>query len=169
MAQCALLVQMFVNNAPISPISVIIINTIFIEGSLVLSLLLPTFSIVGDNIDKDVKPRSMCSGYQTCSLHYLYLYAVKDRIDLSQREDQPSVPDLACINVEVLLPSNDDSQILRETMSISVAHILKKHIPFLPNMEMKPNNTSCTNLQKKCLKGQQWCAKHTISANDIYG
>ncbi len=44
---------------------------------------LPTFKIVGDNIDKTIRPREMRSDHQTRSLHYFHSYAVRDRIDIS--------------------------------------------------------------------------------------
>ena len=48
-----------------------------------------TYRIVGDNIDKNIKPRNMTSDHQTRSLHYFHAYAVRDRIDLSSpRRDQ---------------------------------------------------------------------------------
>ena len=43
--------------------------------------------IVGDNIDKNVKPRFMRSDHQGKSLHYFHCYAVQDRFDLSMPED----------------------------------------------------------------------------------
>ena len=41
---------------------------------------LMTYQIVGDNIDKNVKPKTMTSEHQTRSLHYFHAYAVRDRI-----------------------------------------------------------------------------------------
>ena len=38
------------------------------------------FKIVGDNIDKTVRPRHMRSDRQAESLHYFHSYAVKDRV-----------------------------------------------------------------------------------------
>eukprot|EP00731_Ephydatia_muelleri_P021282 Em0013g1009a len=38
------------------------------------------FRLVGDNVDKNVKPRDMHLNSQTTSLHYFHMYAVKDRI-----------------------------------------------------------------------------------------
>ena len=92
--------------------------------------LLPTFKIVGDNIDKEVRPRNMRSDYQARSLHYFHSYAVKDRINLDNCEDQPSAPDISSIDLEVLLPSDDDESTIRRNMGILIAHTLKKHIPF---------------------------------------
>ena len=93
--------------------------------------LLPTFKIVGDNIiDKEVKPRNMRSDYQAWSLHYFHLYAVKDRIDLSKCEDQPSAPDVSSIDLQMFLPSDSDDTTLYRNMGILIVRILMKHIPF---------------------------------------
>ena len=53
-----------------------------------------TYKLIGDNIDKTVKPRDMRIGSQTQSLHYFHTYAHKNRIDVSHMEDQPSLPSL---------------------------------------------------------------------------
>ena len=47
----------------------------------------PTYKLVGDNIDKNVKPREMRSDHQTRSLHYFHTYAVRDRVDMSSYSD----------------------------------------------------------------------------------
>lgn len=46
-----------------------------------------TFKICGDNIDKTVKRRYMCSDKGNLSLHAFHSYAVLDRIDLSDLPD----------------------------------------------------------------------------------
>lgn len=45
--------------------------------------LLLTFKIVGDNIDKHIKPREMRMDLQAKDMHYFNLYAVRDRVDVS--------------------------------------------------------------------------------------
>ena len=47
-----------------------------------------TFKIVGDNIDKTIRPRQETSQHHTQSLHYFHSFAVKDRCDVSGLEDQ---------------------------------------------------------------------------------
>ena len=47
------------------------------------------FKIVGDNIDKNVRPSHQRLDRQTQSLHYFHSFAVRDRIDLSAYSDQP--------------------------------------------------------------------------------
>ena len=43
-----------------------------------LSPQMSTYKLVGDNIDREVRPCDMRSDYQTRSLHYFHTYAVKD-------------------------------------------------------------------------------------------
>ena len=88
-----------------------------------------TYKLVGDNIDREVRPRDMRSDYQTRSLHYFHTYAVKDRVDLS------SISDLAvchetCINIEAILPSIADMKEIRKNIGVLFARVLKKYMPF---------------------------------------
>ena len=41
---------------------------------------LKTYKLVGDNIDKNIRPREMRSDHQTKSLHYFHTYGVRDRV-----------------------------------------------------------------------------------------
>ena len=47
---------------------------------LLLFLYQLSFKLVGDNIDKTVRPRHMRVDHQAASLQYFYVYAVQDRI-----------------------------------------------------------------------------------------
>ena len=47
------------------------------------------FKIVDDNFDKNFRRTFQRLDYQTISLHYFHLYAVKDRIDLNHLSDVP--------------------------------------------------------------------------------
>lgn len=89
----------------------------------------PIRYVVGDNIDKNIKPRDMKSDHQMKSLHYFHLYVVRDHIDLSKYEDNPSLLDIASINTEQLLPSEEDAQILRSNFAMHIARVLK-HMKF---------------------------------------
>lgn len=51
------------------------------------------FKLVGDNIDKNVKPRYMRSDNQTKSLHYFHVYTVADRVNAKQMSNQMSMID----------------------------------------------------------------------------
>lgn len=43
----------------------------------------PTFKLVGDNVDKYVKPRHETADKHASSLHYFHVFAVKDRCERS--------------------------------------------------------------------------------------
>ena len=88
------------------------------------------FKIVGDNIDKMIKPRYMRSDRQNQSLHYFHMYAVRDRTNLSEScENQRPAPKDPPL--EELLPSPDDCKQLHSNMEILVTRILARHMPFI--------------------------------------
>jgi len=91
---------------------------------------LPSFKLVGDNLDKQVKPRDMRSEHQTRSLHYFQTYAAKDRIDLAGISDEVEPIDMATTNVCQLLPSMSDQVALEKNFSILICQVLKRYMPF---------------------------------------
>lgn len=88
------------------------------------------YKIVGDNIDKVVKPRYMRVDHQSKSLHYFHSYAVRDRIDFSQLSDECCLVDPDDIDVSSVLPTSSAQEAIKENFGILVARILKKHMPF---------------------------------------
>ena len=62
-------------------------STITNSQQLVSPQLWNGFRIIGDNIDKNVKPRFYRMESQVRSLHYYHSYALLDRIDLSAASD----------------------------------------------------------------------------------
>lgn len=64
----------------------------------------PSFKIVIDNVDKTVKLRQETSQHHNQSLHYMHGYAVKDRIDVSDLDDNLVIPDFETINTLEVLP-----------------------------------------------------------------
>ena len=91
---------------------------------------LPTFKLVGDNLDKSVRPRDMRLDNQTQSLHYFHMYGVHDRINLAQETDNPSLAEVAFSDLKAILPTSEDQESLRKNFSFLIACVLKKHIPF---------------------------------------
>lgn len=91
---------------------------------------LPTYKLVGDNIDKNIKPQDMRLDHQTKSLHYFHVYSVRDRIDLTEYDDQEPSPDISSISIDSVLPSANDDSALRTNYSILIAQVLMKHMPF---------------------------------------
>ena len=92
--------------------------------------MLPSFKMVGDNIDKEVKPRDMRSDHQARSLHYFHSYGVLDRINLDDYDNTISLPDLSAVQLDLLLPTEDDEASIRSNMCVLMARILQKHLPF---------------------------------------
>ena len=92
--------------------------------------LLTTFKIVGDNIDKSVKPRHETSQDHTKSLHYFHSFAVRDRQDVTHIEDFPCLPDKDNIDVNIILPSEEDKENIMNNMAILMGRVIQKHCIF---------------------------------------
>ena len=90
-----------------------------------------TFRIVGDNIDKTVKPRNMRLDNQARSLHYFNSYAVKDRVNLLHLSPACTIVNSKDINIEKLLPTQEDIQNIKDNICILVSRMLVAHIPAL--------------------------------------
>ena len=72
----------------------------------------------------------MRSDHQTRSLHYFHTYGVANRVDFSNVSDEPKCPDVNSINLQDLLPDeNDDIELLSNFTALSL-RILKKYVPF---------------------------------------
>ena len=91
---------------------------------------LPTFKLVGDNLDKSVRPRDMRMDSQTQALHYFHMYAVRDRINLAEFTDNPSLPEVSLADLKTILPTNQDQEVLQKNFAILIARTLTKHMPF---------------------------------------
>ena len=89
------------------------------------SFSLKTFKLVGDNVDKNVKPSDVRVDSQTKSLHYFQTYAVRDRIDLTSYDDTPVI-DESKVDSTRLLPSESD----HNKLTFLVARVLKQYMPF---------------------------------------
>ena len=86
--------------------------------------------IVGDNIDKHVKPREMRHDVQAQSLHYFNSYAVKDRLPTTQLEDKPSLPDFSSFDLSELMPSTEDDRLIQKNFTVLISRVLKKNFQF---------------------------------------
>ena len=95
----------------------------------------PTYRLVGDNIDKEVKPRNMTMEHQTRSLHYFHTYAVKDRIDLSAFSDDVPTTNLDDMDLEKLLPSHHDEHMMTQNFTTLIGRCLVKNIPFFKKFD----------------------------------
>ena len=89
------------------------------------------FKIVGDNLDKTIKPRDMRSNHQSQSLHYFNLYAVRDRIDYRPFSCESSIIDPTEVDLSVFVPSAADMDSLLTNITILVSRILCEYFPTL--------------------------------------
>ncbi len=95
------------------------------------SPVLKTYKLVGDNIDKNVRPREMTSDNQTRSLHYFHTYALRDRVDLSTYSNEVRMPVLDSVQLDNFLPTSTDEKVIMNNFGVLVGRILMKNIPFL--------------------------------------
>ena len=92
-----------------------------------------SFSMLGDNLDQNVKARFIISdSYQNKSLHFFHLCAVRDRIDFSKLPNHHMV---GCLNsprnrVKQLLPTAADYSALRKNFVISLSRLLNNDMEF---------------------------------------
>ena len=90
----------------------------------------PSFKLVGDNVDKTIKPREETYESHSKSLHHFHSFAVKDRIDTSGLTDDPSLPDVDSCDVESVLPTTADHTILKKDMTVLMSRMIHKHLKF---------------------------------------
>ena len=70
------------------------------------------FVIVGDNLDKNLRPSHQREDRQTQSLHVFHSCAIKNRVDISSLSDKPAS---AVLSVDQFLLSKDDvTKVLKE-------------------------------------------------------
>ena len=119
------------------------------------------FKLVGDNIDKNVRPRHQTLQRQTQSFHYFTSYAIKDRLDLSVMSDNPSAQDVEAIDVNTILPSAEDHEEILKNFALIAGRIIVKYISalekipsltkehithcFYPEMSKQSKVVSCCN------------------------
>ena len=83
------------------------------------------FKLVGDNLDKTVKPRDM-RGSQSFNV-----YAVRDRIDFTSLSSDTTVIDTNDIDISQFLSSVEEEKALLKNFSILIFRLLCQHIPAL--------------------------------------
>lgn len=79
------------------------------------------FKIVGDNVDKNVRPSFQRQEHQTRSLHHFHAYAVRDRVSCSSLSDNPKAePSPTSINVDIFLMTPQEWDHFKEDCSILI-------------------------------------------------
>ncbi len=95
-----------------------------------------SFKIVGDNVDKNVRPRYIRSDERVKSLHYYHCFAVLDRIDVGHLmgEMSPSCLPSHAFRAKTLLPNASDDAALVNNIKILFSRILADTLPFFSTM-----------------------------------
>ena len=93
-------------------------------------LKLSTFKLVIDNLDVFVRPRTETSQRHADSLHFVHMYAVRDRINVSSFSDVSRLPDISSVNVEDVLPSNHDLKVLKDNITVLISRRARKYSTF---------------------------------------
>ena len=76
------------------------------------------YKLIGDNIDKTIKPRDMRVDHQSQSLHYFNMYAVQDRVDLSHLSNESRIIDPDEIDFSKFLPLAEDYEAITDNFVI---------------------------------------------------
>lgn len=133
---------------------------------------LPSFKVVGDNIDKEVKTRDMRSDHQNKSFHHFHACAVRDRVNMGEFSESVAAPDPTSVQFDLLFPSKQDENNLHGNMEVLVARTLKKYVPFFKKygkgverhiahqfcQEMSQKSTIVSNLCVLCER--HYCVMH---------
>ena len=91
------------------------------------------FKLVGDNIDKNVRPRYSRKAYSTRSMHCYHSYAVRDRVNIHGLSDAvPNLRDTPLLSIPVaeVLPSETDAQCMKHNFTILVSKLLVQHLKY---------------------------------------
>ena len=85
------------------------------------------YILVGDNLDRNIRPRHQTIQSQTHSVHWFNTIAVKDRCNFSAFADTIPVPDVSPFDVKSFLPDGNDCKQLID-VEIIVGRLLVKHV-----------------------------------------
>ena len=86
------------------------------------------FKFVGDNVDKNVKPRNQTLDRQGRSLHYYHHFAVEDRIDFSSESEEPPSEAIS-LSMDDVLPTEDDYTTILSNFAVLVCRVICENMP----------------------------------------
>ena len=86
----------------------------------------PSYQIIGDNVDLDVKVRHMENNNKNKSFHWFNLIAFKDQVSGSHLPDVHNKT-LADVPISAFLPSQADIQLLKQDFAVMWSRVIVKH------------------------------------------
>lgn len=93
------------------------------------------FKCVGDNIDKNVKPRFMRTDKRTRSLHFFNAYAVQDRVDCSNLACSKVSSGGTSLDVSKIYPNDEDWYQLNQNCTVLLSRVLVEYIPLFDSLQ----------------------------------
>lgn len=110
-------------------IASIISNVAIIKLSISCSAALPTYRIVGDNVDVRLHPRHQTLTRRDQDHHWFHMYAIKDRVvGLHLADDRP-ITEIAKLPLSAFLLNMKDCRCLHREFTILMARVLVKYLP----------------------------------------
>ena len=92
------------------------------------SLLPPSVQIIMDNLDTNLKASRETSTHKGKSLHWVSLFAVKDRVSGNHLPDQCPLADVSKVPLSTWLPSVSDCVTLRAEFIVLVSRVLVQNL-----------------------------------------
>ncbi|XP_062512946.1 uncharacterized protein LOC134188769 isoform X2 [Corticium candelabrum] len=117
-------------DSPSSQLSDIDVENCLLEddtGREVIQCQWTGFKIVGDNIDKNVRPSNQRVDHQTRSYHYFHSFALLDRIDLSISSNR--APNTFNLTIDDFLINSHDIMQLERDFEVLLSRVLVRRIP----------------------------------------
>ena len=81
------------------------------------------FKVVGDNLDKNIRPTFQRFENKTKSMHCFHMYAVKDRVDFLASSD--SKPRSCTVEVKKLMINKSDVEHMKKDAEVLIARYVK--------------------------------------------
>ena len=86
--------------------------------------------IIGDNWDKNVKPRDMRENNQVKSLHHFHSVATVSRIETLHMDDKKPLGNVKDIPISDFLPSSEDCNTLCDNYVILIARVITENFKY---------------------------------------
>lgn len=95
----------------------------------------PNYTLVGDNIDKNVTPRYMRVDKQVESIHAWHSYATLDRYNAADASTTVTLQKIDAVAADVFLPSASDTDALRNNFIVLCARVLVNKLSCLESFK----------------------------------
>ena len=120
-----------------------------------------SYKIVGDNIDKKVKPQHMRVDRQARMFNSFHMYGVKTRItppELLRTDDSPSYGEFMCLELDDILPTTDDKSQMLDDYCVVFARILCRQVPYFEKFSSCVPMHIPHDYSAEIYVGPPWCA-----------